>query len=226
MSSGKFVGTSLLVLLILSCNCFAEEIEVVLEDQESMIESEVYCDDEIENSWGENVDSSCVHDFSVVVEEPTCISEGKVYNQCTICGEKILIQELPKLEHNYIKIDEESLLPTCTVDGYDFYRCDYCGNTKTVMVPSIGHHHYVLNEDESVNPTCTEKGYWVYTCDNEGCGQSYKAFREATGHECKLDKKRLKHPTKNKDGYLTYICIHDGCDYSYKKILPALKEKH
>ena len=165
-----------------------------------------------------------VHEFDVVVTEPTCTEKGYTTYTCKDgeCGYAYKSDEVEAYGHDYKSETSES---TCTEDGYTKYTCAVCGHTYQEINDLATGHKF---KEMVIKPTCTEKGFTVYTC--EKCDFSYKDNEvEATGHDYKYTGDEP--PTCTEDGSKIYACINcdnkkaeagekaTGHDYKFSKVV-------
>ena len=70
-------------------------------------------------------------------DEPTCGQEGQVYELCTVCGEKHVLETLPATGEHEFEIVEQ-VDPADGNDGWILYRCIHCGAEKKEVIPWKG----------------------------------------------------------------------------------------
>lgn len=76
------------------------------------------------------------HDYSKVITEATCTSEGLITYTCNICGD-VKTERIPQKEH----IWDEGVIttqPTATTEGVKTYICTLCKTTKTETIVATG----------------------------------------------------------------------------------------
>lgn len=129
-----------------------------------------------EHTWSDNI-----------TEKANCTDYGRVYRECTYCGEEEFIEELLPLGHD--KGTEYTVYATCTEDGYSAWECkrEGCGYKEITKEYSATGHNYSKEVKQS---NCTEGGYTVYTCTNTDrntstvCGYTYSdAPTGSLGHD-------------------------------------------
>ena len=89
----------------------------------------------------------------VLIQAPTCTSQGWEDLLCTVCGTAVSRRFLNRLEHEwgYVRTKE----PGCFTPGDEARVCLVCGaQGGGRMVPAIGHHTPIPEEDEAVPATC------------------------------------------------------------------------
>lgn len=150
------------------------------------------------------------HDTHEERIEPTCSTEGYIYDVCDRCGDKVEKEIIPKLEHNWEVKDKVE--PTCTKNGIYYYECTLCGKEKSEEISALGHDY----NTEVINPTCTEDGYTIYTCNR--CNLSHTDDKvDALGHDYKVTDSKDASCTEG--GYTVYTC--ERCSDSYTESIPA-----
>ncbi len=166
-----------------------------------------YYDDAIVQATG--------HDYEMEIVEPTCITEGKKHEECTICHDVRVDEVLPTVDH---VVNEVTTAPTCTEAGSVVKSCENCDFEETTVIEANGHSY----KSVVTAPTCIAKGYTTYTCAN--CGNSYVDDHvDASGHSYG-DWETVSEPTHSEDGLKQHIC-HCGdietevipmiiCDYN------------
>ena len=88
----------------------------------------------------------------------SCVSEGKKHMECTVCGEVLLTETLPKGEHRYTV---KTVDPMCEAEGEVIRICEICRDSKVIeMIPPTGH----KNDSTVTLPTCTEEGFTTNVC--------------------------------------------------------------
>ena len=81
----------------------------------------------------------------------SCESEGWTVYECSVCHEQKQDDWTPKLDHQYVLVEDESSEATCTEAGYRTYECSYCksrytDNQYTAQHPALGH-DWIENTD-------------------------------------------------------------------------------
>ena len=99
----------------------------------------------------------CNHEYGevVVIEESTCLEQGKGEKTCSKCN-RVKEVKLELKEHTAVFVDVVS--PTCTEKGItDGTVCSVCETTISGFqeIPALGH---VVVKDKAVAPTCLESG--------------------------------------------------------------------
>ena len=116
------------------------------------------------------------HNYSIIVEEPSCTMEGCTHYVCMECDYSYTTDHVGALGHNYSTVVTP---PTCTEGGYTEYTCDVCGDPYTADYTEATGHSY--GEGVVTDPNCTTAGYTTYTCGE--CGDSYfDSVVDALGH--------------------------------------------
>lgn len=110
----------------------------------------------------------------------SCESEGWTVYECSVCHDQKQDDWTPKLDHQYVLVEDESSEATCTEAGYRTYECSYCksrytDNQYTAQNPALGHDWIVNdNKDETIpNDVLKQLGYQA--------GQSDQAKEDGWG---------------------------------------------
>ena len=110
----------------------------------------------------------------------SCESEGWTVYECSVCHEQKQDNWTPKLDHQYVLVEDESSEATCTEAGYRTYQCSYCksrytDNQYTAQNPALGHDWTENTDAEEVIPDDVLKqlGYQA--------GQSDQAKKDGWG---------------------------------------------
>ena len=139
-----------------------------------------------------------VHDYEVVICDPTCTENGAAVYTCE-CG-NTHTEIIAALGHTYTPTVTE---PTCTVPGFTTYSCA-CGESYVSDETPIIDHTYT---PVIIEPTCTTVGYTSNVCV---CGRSYNTDEvPVIPHTYTAV---VTEPTCTTSGYTTYTCV---CGDSY-----------
>ena len=110
----------------------------------------------------------------------SCESEGWTVYECSVCHEQKQDDWTPKLDHQYVLVEDESSEATCTEAGYRTYECSYCksrytDNQYTAQHPALGHDWIENTDAKETIPEAVLKqlGYQA--------GQSDKAKEDGWG---------------------------------------------
>ena len=126
------------------------------------------------------------HDWQVLQVYPnSCESDGYTVYECSVCHEQKQDDWTPKLDHQYVLVEDESSEATCTEAGYRTYECSYCksrytDNQYTAQNPALGH-DWIENTDakETIpDDVLKQLGYQAGQSDqakNDGWGVSAAA---------------------------------------------------
>ena len=113
--------------------------------------------------------------------EPTCGKAGILAHDCTVCGEKEKVADIPATgEHNFT-VDVEAQAPTCK-PGYTAHKvCEVCGapNEEYEEIAPTGHTYtepWVYEE-----ATCTENGIMAIGCTS--CGGAWEYAEIPASHK-------------------------------------------
>ncbi len=106
-----------------------------------------------------------VHRFTAepVVKAPNCLEAGNTTYTCATCSEKVVVDEVAALGHDFSKEWTEDLAPTCTAEGSKSHHCTRCDEKADVTaVEKLAH---TFSEWVQVTaPNCTEKGSEKRAC--------------------------------------------------------------
>lgn len=116
-------------------------------------------------------------------------------------------------EHNFIKVEEESIEPTCTEAGKIVSKCE-CGEIEEKEIPAKGH-NFIKVEEESAEPTCTEAGKTVSKCE---CGEIEEKEISAKGHNYIKLEEESREATCTEAGKIVGKC---ECGEYEEKDIPA-----
>ena len=139
-------------------------------------------------------EKSHVHNYNIVVTDPTCTEQGYTTYTCN-CGESYNDQYTKELGNTY---DEGVVTkePTHLEEGIKTYTCTECGRTKEETVPNTLGHSYGKWIIDQVN---NEKHYRVCECGEKEIGN------------CTFDNGVItKEPTHLEEGIKTYTCTECG----------------
>ena len=104
------------------------------------------------------------HLYETYAVAPTCTSPGYTVKECSVCGDRHIIDMTEALPHNYAP---HIVAATCTTGGQTTYICDGCGSFfVSDHTEALGHAW-----DDGVyliEPTCADDGLIEYTCKR--CG--------------------------------------------------------
>ena len=104
------------------------------------------------------------HRYETYAVAPTCTSPGYTVKECSVCGDRHIIDMTEALPHNYAP---HIVAATCTTGGQTTYICDGCGSSfVSDHTEALGHAW-----DDGVyliEPTCADDGLIEYTCKR--CG--------------------------------------------------------
>ena len=96
-------------------------------------------------------------------KDATCTEAGYTsVEYCSVCNNYLAEkEEIPALEHKFVKVEDKSYAPTCTEDGRIYKQCSRsgCSEVDVEVLTKLGHD---LNTFEGKATTCTEAGYKPY----------------------------------------------------------------
>ena len=150
------------------------------------------------------------------VTEATEDTDGQKVQKCTVCGNTINTEVIPKLPHTHTYAESDRKEATCEEDGYITYTCEKGDDSYTETLKATGHAYEVSNQKDA---TCEEDGYIEYTCKNDPT-HIKKETITATGHNY-VETER-KEATCEEDGYIKYTC--SNCQETYEE--PILHGEH
>ena len=160
---------------------------------------------------GEYIEHTCSGKW-VTEKLSTCVTPGRHYFICTVCGEKHY-EDMPLGDHT-MGDWKVTKAPTCTASGIETCSCIYCNHTETREVSATGHS---LGEWKVTKaPTCTEDGIESRKCEH--CDKTETRTVSATGHSLG-EWKVTKAPTCTEDGIESRKCEH--CDKTESRTLSA-----
>ena len=92
-----------------------------------------------DNSDKDNEDKEvCKHESTTKLSKAaTCEESGYVEEICSKCGERIKLDTLNPLGHNYVFTRE--VKATCTEEGYQELTCSRCEKVQTIPLEATGH---------------------------------------------------------------------------------------
>ena len=133
--------------------------------------------------------------------QPTCITAGKAYQECTLCGHKYDVYDVPATEHSYSAwMSANSSVNICTSSGTAVRTCmnPWCtegtpGHTQTKSVSAMGHD--------------LDVGY--YFC--KSCGQQWPVNQYGT---IKSGHKTSSGSSCGGSIYQHKACMRTGCNYT------------
>ena len=71
----------------------------------------------------------------IIDKEATATEEGSKRQVCSVCGEIIKTETIPKVVHDY---KSEVKAPTATEDGLIIYTCSHCGDSYNEVITPVG----------------------------------------------------------------------------------------
>ena len=145
------------------------------------------------------------HNYSSVVTQPTCESEGYTTHTCERCDDVVVDTYVDALGHNLV-IDK-GVDPTCIetglTEGSHCTRCDYL--VSQTVIEALGHDYI----DVVTEATCESEGYTTHTC-NRCDDEHVDSYVDALGHDMIIDEK--VDPTCTETGF-TEGSHCSRCDY-------------
>ena len=140
------------------------------------------------------------NDDNAVITDPTCVTEGKISNTCTVCGETDVVGTIPATgKHTPVEIPE-----TDTMSAGE--KCSVCGTILKEPVKKADCEHKNLVPIDEVPATCTSTGLSV----GLKCGDCGKVI-EAQTVTPKLDHTVVEIPAKEATCTATGLTAGEEC---------------
>ena len=160
--------------------------------------------------------SALAHDYTHVVVDATCTSDGYTEHICEHCGHNHRDDFTPALGHNY---EDRVVAATCETAGYTEHTCKRCDHSyMDSLVQPLGHDYQAV----VTAPTHDKMGYTTYTCAREGCGHSYVSdYTDALGHT--YTQTVTKEATCTEEGVMTFTC---DCGKRYTQPIPKTEHPY
>ena len=160
------------------------------------------------------------HDYKLITDKvATCGTIGSQHDECSVCGDKQNIVEIPATgDHNYkIIVDQNA---TCNTEGRQHEECTVCHDTKdAIEISAIGH---IWNSTETIdiNATCIKNGQKSIHWQN--CATTKNSVTiPATGHSFGEWKVTVA-PTYSTEGKSERICLN--CSQIESKSISVLSQ--
>ncbi len=148
------------------------------------------------------------HSLTKDTEPATCKKDGSVVIRCTLCGEEIYTETLPKLQHNWGTWSVKTP-STNSAEGEMIRYCDN-GCEDTVKIPAGGH-AFGNTPDSIKRASCTVEGSATYKCTaHTNCGVEITVVLDKIQHTVVTDSEAA---TCEKSGYVKVHCSE--CDEVY-----------
>ena len=128
--------------------------------------------------------------------DPSCEVEGYVYKLCYCCGQAVVQETIPALEHSWTVVETTA---TCTEPGVAKQYCDNCENYRNIEVEPYGHLYQTVI---STTATCANPGYETVKCLS--CDSTIEREAEATGNHNYVEE--TVNPTCTTNGYHKTYC--------------------
>jgi len=162
-----------------------------------------------------------VHEYEIVVVEPTCEEKGYTTYTCR-CEDTYIDNYVDELGHDFS--DWETVTEaTEEAEGLEKRTCkrEGCKEEETQAIPKKAHEH--VYESVVTEPTCTEKGYTTYTCR---CEDTYiDNYVDALGHDWN-DWEIVTEATEEAEGLEKRICKREGCKEEETQAIPKVEHEH
>ena len=140
------------------------------------------------------------NDDNAVITDPTCVTEGKISNTCTVCGKTDVVGTIPATgKHTPVEIPE-----TDTMSAGE--KCSVCGTILKEPVKKADCEHKNLVPIDEVPATCTSTGLSV----GLKCGDCGKVI-EAQTVTPKLDHTVVEIPAKEATCTATGLTAGEEC---------------
>lgn len=153
----------------------------------------------------------------------TCGTSGSGYFICEECKEQISVQVV-KDDHNFVWIEEETVLPTAIASGTAIVRCQNldCKEAKSILLPMVseGEHAELLEANHAEK---YKKLKYSFISDEYGINVQFEIQIVWDEHDYRyIDSETVK-PTETRNGWATVECSYDGCTAKRKTIsLPKI----
>lgn len=109
------------------------------------------------------------HRYVDKVLSSSCIEEGCVLKECTVCGDSYVTDEVKAAGHQYT---EKIISPTCTQQGYTVFTCSKCGYSYNTTINATGHKYTT----KVTKATLDKTGSSVISCSVCGSVKSKSAI--------------------------------------------------
>ena len=145
------------------------------------------------------------HNYTSVVTQPTCTTEGHTTHTCERCKDSYVDTYVNPTGHN---LNEWYIVKqaTCETDGLQRRNCTNCRYSEHEKLYKLGHE---LVQHDKLEPTCETDGHNAYEKCSRCNYSTYKVI-EKLGHNYTSV---VTQPTCTEKGYTTYTC--ERCDDSY-----------
>ena len=161
---------------------------------------------------GEGEETECTqHQWRYETTPATCTQTGEKARVCTVCGEREVVQTLPKTSHSW---RYDTIAATCSKEGKYVRTCKVCGTEEVMRTLPKSSHRWTY---ETVKASCTQEGQSIRTCSV--CGE--KEVLNTTsklGHQ--YTSAITQAATAEREGQRTYTCSR--CGDSYTEAIPKL----
>lgn len=129
------------------------------------------------NNNGKN-DQTCKHEKTTqLTKAATCEESGYVEEICSECGERIKLDTLNALGHNYVLSQE--VKATCTEAGYQELICSRCNKTYTIPLEATGHDYDsngICKKCGKSNGSVSSKQQVINHLMRNGTGEYYSVY--------------------------------------------------
>lgn len=166
-------------------------------------------------SYTITIPATSEHVLTTTVTPATCKAEGSIVETCKYCTySKTTV--IPKAQHNYVKVDAESVSANCAHGAYDVMKCSVCNDTykKYVSDPTKTHDWDITTTKASAHRDGSVTG----TC--KVCGATFTATVPYDGHDYSVVK-TITEPDCIHTGKVTIACSDASCTASYDVEIPA-----
>ncbi len=109
----------------------------------------------------------CRHQYTVEVNEATCLTDGEETKTCSLCG-KVKKTKIDKIPHAFSEW-QETAERSCTVDGVKMRTCSACGTEEEDITEKTGHSYgeYVT----VIEPSAVQNGLMEKKCSVCGAAE-------------------------------------------------------
>lgn len=162
-------------------------------------------------------------DKGEVLEEATCVREGKIVKHCNRHYGHVEYTSIPKVEHTFVDAWKTTVTVTCTTVGTQQNDCVVCKTIVLRDIPADPDAHNFETEWQSVpgkEPTCTQTGEEFNYCVN--CKKTI--YRDVPKHKNTLRKIGTTPATCTKEGQILYEC--HNCSAKVTEVIPIDENAH
>ena len=165
-----------------------------------------------ETGSGDGEQTECTqHQWRYETVPATCTQTGEKVRICTACGEREVVQTLPKSSHSWYY---DTVPATCIQEGESNRTCKVCGTKEVIKTLPKTSHRW---KSGALSATCTQEGQSFRTCTLCGEKEVLSTFPKL-GHQ--YTDTITRPATAQREGLRTYTCSR--CGDSYTEAIPKL----